>query len=277
MDMHYDNPMNEEGIVDNSGVRVYYTKKLQPIELGMMVLGDGMLSLANQLIGSGVHRYDFDCPSTCSESALDEPVTVIREYFHMHAHGMAVQQQQIRNGDVIRESRISYWNYCQNGLFSPRQPSFVVQPGDGFRTSCTYRGVDDTLTFGPGADNEMCLTMLLYYPAKRFHGDIPWNCVYNVPLLPECNASLGMTALSAELEGNQLTKERGSFGIVESDQCSADEEEPPSNVSFKSGSSKTSILLFIILMTAANLLLLILLYHLRWWKVKATSDSKGNN
>ncbi len=39
LEMHYDNPLELDNIVDDSGMRLYFTKELRVNDLGLMILG----------------------------------------------------------------------------------------------------------------------------------------------------------------------------------------------------------------------------------------------
>lgn len=123
-----------------------------------------MVKLYGQPVGEGLSSHTFTCPGSCSELFLgqaatvaataSEPVTVIREYLHMHTTGSRIVNEQIRNGQVIRASIVETWDFDQNGNVPALQEPFIVEPGDGFRTTCYYRGKKDTI-FGLGSREEM--------------------------------------------------------------------------------------------------------------------------
>ena len=45
LEIHYDNPSLKEGVLDSSGVRIYYSSQLREHDLGVLQLGDPFLSL----------------------------------------------------------------------------------------------------------------------------------------------------------------------------------------------------------------------------------------
>lgn len=187
INMHYNNPGLKEGFTDSGGLRVYYSVNPPKHEMGIFFLADPFTHLKGTSLGSGLSEFRFDCKSDCSALILDEPVTVVHEYFHMHGKGSGVVQQQIRNGEVIRQATTSFFDFDQSGIHGVRQPSYTIEPGDSFRTKCFYNNNDDNETvFGIGFRDEMCEGLLLYYPAKRYL-DYPWGCVYDVPV-PQCSA-----------------------------------------------------------------------------------------
>jgi DOMON domain/Copper type II ascorbate-dependent monooxygenase, N-terminal domain len=115
--VHYNNPKLVEGATDRGGIRVYYTHKKREFDVAIMGLGDSLTKLSGVSIPAGITQYEFGCPPGCSKLALDEPVTVIQEYIHMHNEGMSAVTYQLRNDEVIRESRIDYFDFAQSGTF----------------------------------------------------------------------------------------------------------------------------------------------------------------
>lgn len=71
LQMHYDNPDGEEGFVDDSGMRVYYTEELRDMDAGVILLGDPFIQLDGEQLPVGKSRYDFSCPSSCSEQYFE--------------------------------------------------------------------------------------------------------------------------------------------------------------------------------------------------------------
>jgi Copper type II ascorbate-dependent monooxygenase, C-terminal domain len=104
--------------------------------------------------------------------------------------------------------------FLDKGLHAVRQEAYEFKPGDTYRTTCFYRSENDT-EFGKGSTDEMCETIVLYYPAKHILGLYPWGCVYDVPILV-CNASV-----TSDLLPSNDTIHR-TFGTgLEAEQCSA--------------------------------------------------------
>jgi DOMON domain/Copper type II ascorbate-dependent monooxygenase, N-terminal domain len=113
--VHYNNPDLIEDIVDNGGVRVYYSLTPREHELGIMAMGDVFSKLEGVSIPAGISEYDFVCDPSCSELALKEPITVLQEGFHMHISGYAAAAYHIRDGVPIRESRVDFFDFDQAG------------------------------------------------------------------------------------------------------------------------------------------------------------------
>lgn len=78
MNVHYDNPRLVEGVVDDSGLRVYYSFTEREHQLGIAMFGDPLVAMEGTIIENGLTNWDFDCSTDCSEIAMTEKVTVIR-------------------------------------------------------------------------------------------------------------------------------------------------------------------------------------------------------
>ena len=115
--IHYNNPERLEGVVDNGGLRVYYSLTPREHELGIMAMGDALSHLEGIPIPAGLSQYDFMCAPDCSTLGLDEPVTVIQELFHMHVSGAAAVTYQIRNDEIVRKANVDYFDFDQAGTF----------------------------------------------------------------------------------------------------------------------------------------------------------------
>lgn len=74
IETHYNNPDGDAGQVDNSGVRVYYTETLRPMDMGIMQLADPYVGLMGMPLPSGKSHFSFSCPSSCSEEYFEVTV-----------------------------------------------------------------------------------------------------------------------------------------------------------------------------------------------------------
>jgi len=213
IEVHYNNPQLVEGIIDSSGVRVYWTSQPRDQQLGVLAVGDPLVGLYGQPVGDGLAMHSFDCSSSCS-SAAGQNVTVLREYLHMHQTGARITNKQIRNGEVIREAVLDYWDF-HNGNTAIQQDPFIIQPGDAFKTSCYYSG--EGRIFGLASSEEMCIVFYYYYPrvkiqVEEMNLEMPWMCGYNLGY-PPCDTIHDSKNLAS-------TDELGRyFGVSAEDEC----------------------------------------------------------
>jgi hypothetical protein len=168
LEIHYDNPQGTPDMIDDSGARLFFTSKKRQYDLGSFTTGDPEVALNGILLSSngGLSQHVFDCPSSCSSNYATEPVTVIRQQLHMHAVGVSMINAQIRNGQVVRQGQVEYWDFRQQGDYVVPQGQFTLQPGDSFRTICNYDSTNNE-TWGLGSNNEMCMASFYYYPRQE--------------------------------------------------------------------------------------------------------------
>lgn len=231
IEIHYNNPTRTPGVIDNSGVQVFWTSNVREEQIGVMSVGDPNVSLGGTDVGNGVAEHSFECPGTCS-SLVGEPVTVLREYLHMHETGARVVNEQIRGDEVIRRASVEYWEFDQNGNAAVQQDPFVVEPGDGFRTTCYFNG--NSRKFGLASSEEMCMAFLYYYPrikirVEEIDAEFPWTCGYDIGF-PLCETTWESRILSEPQDMNR------EFGQAHEAGCSATDVEVPGESEAPNGS-----------------------------------------
>ena len=165
----------------------------------------------------GLSRHSFECPSSCthetvaSMTELEEDIlsqnststtplrgsttttlhkqqsyyqvthniTVVTELLHMHETGARMVNRVRRNGTIVHEGVIDYWDNRMSGLYPVPSSAFAIQAGDTLETECYYntskssssvslttdeRGSKPLVKFGTGSQDEMCIAFLYYYP-----------------------------------------------------------------------------------------------------------------
>lgn len=211
LEIHYDNPQLKEGVLDSSGVRFYYSDVIRPVELGLLRLGDPIISLDGQPVGDGLTQHIFDCPSTCTETMLKQEVTVLREYLHMHYAGATMQNELIRDGEVIHTGTVDYFRFDQQGNQLVKQMPYTVQKGDSYKTICNYDDKGRNTTFGFSSQEEMCIVFIMYYPKQILFDFIPWVCAVDV----------GFSSCESSHESRQIESLPRRFGR-ELEECPMD-------------------------------------------------------
>jgi hypothetical protein len=182
--IHYSNPNLVENVTDNSGVIFYYSTIPREHQAAMFLTGDPYTALRGQPVGNGLQEHSFLCPSTCSEYALQQEVTVLQTTLHMHKSGIRAYNEHIRNNEVIHRADAPFFDFAQRGNQAARIEPYTVQPGDSFRTVCQYNATNNEL-FGPGSQDEMCVSFLFYYPRQSLLDTYGWICMYDIPF-PAC-------------------------------------------------------------------------------------------
>jgi hypothetical protein len=149
LEIHFDNPARVQGVLDSSGVRLHYTTDEKEFEAGFLQLGDPNVSLFGQPVGNGLVEHTFACPGGCSSFVLgDKKVTILREYLHMHQTGVRISNELVRNGNVVHEGHIDFFDFAQQGNQAVLQLPYVVEPGDSFKTTCQYQSRSGQELFG---------------------------------------------------------------------------------------------------------------------------------
>jgi hypothetical protein len=258
IEYHYDNPDLVEDAVDNSGLIYYYSPEPREHNVGIMQVGDPFLGLYGYPIADGTTSYQFDCPSSCTNVVLDEPVTVFREYLHMHQSGVFTRNDHFRNDQWIRSATADFYDFNQQGAQAVLQEPYQVQPGDSFRMQCYYENAEGTSrTFGLGSSEEMCIAYLFYYPAKLTADGLPMVCGVGVDaFLSECGIPANGVSME-ENSSNVLTAER-VFGTA-TGQCSAestDGEGTSSAMKNTANSAFVGTLIITVVAAATDLLFL---------------------
>ena len=235
LEIHYDNRWLDDAM-DSSGVRLYWTRNLRQYDLGIMPMADPLFGLNGFPVGGpngGLDRHEFLCPTSCTEFAMQQNVTVIREYLHMHEQGARMYNEMIRDGQVVHTANVDYFDYPQQGIFSVIQDPYTLMPGDTFRTTCQYKTPREW-KFGIGSQEEMCIAFVWYYPKQFGFGIFPLTCgmffgdLYGIR---ECEEIHSQRTLNDEAELGRL------FGVEpQAGQCLA----PPSGERLPTGAPSSS-------------------------------------
>ncbi|XP_042238957.1 uncharacterized protein LOC121877254 isoform X2 [Homarus americanus] len=166
METHYDNPSQQEGIVDASGIRIFYTDRLRKYDAGTIMFGHSVSPLhiipPNQKWLSIGH-----CHSSCTEKELPENgIHLIQGLPHAHLLGSSISLRHIRDGQElprILTDKTYDFNFQSTRIL---KEEVTILPGDSLITECGFDATRRSRpTFGGfGTQEEMCLTFLTYYP-----------------------------------------------------------------------------------------------------------------
>lgn len=184
VEVHYHNPRRESGLVDKSGVRLYYSVSKRPHVAGLMLLGDYMLKLRgsytvgrsarekfNTTNASGM-KHSFYCPPSCfskdrlgaridSNASSSNNVTVFREVLHMHQSGERMTNIRLdANGSIVQASEANRFDFSRGAGYASR-----VDLPYQISTTCYFLTRD--VVWGSSSDQEMCQSFLWYYPKKK--------------------------------------------------------------------------------------------------------------
>ncbi|KAK8740904.1 hypothetical protein OTU49_002766, partial [Cherax quadricarinatus] len=166
METRYNNPNLKRGIVDASGIRIFYTERLRKFDAGVMTVGHDVAPL--HIIPPNQKWLSVGlCHGSCTQKELPaEGVKVFQGLLQAHQLARSISVRHLRHGE---ERRVLAKDMTYDS--SNQQPRIVMEevtilPMDSLITECTY---DSTrrhrATFGGfGAEDEMCLAYLSYYP-----------------------------------------------------------------------------------------------------------------
>uniref|UniRef100_A0A3P9KJA9 Monooxygenase, DBH-like 1, like n=1 Tax=Oryzias latipes TaxID=8090 RepID=A0A3P9KJA9_ORYLA len=171
LEIHYNNPQQKAGVVDNSGLRLYYTDQLRQHDVG--ILNTGMLPILPAKYNIPPKAAEFHTYGLCNTSYFSQLVSpmpdlqVFAVLLHTHLAGRKVRVGHFRKG-----KQIDFLGLNENYNFEMQQTVNLgsiktVMEGDEIIVECTYNTEDRTepTKIGLSTFDEMCLAFLYYYPA----------------------------------------------------------------------------------------------------------------
>ncbi|KAJ3414044.1 hypothetical protein HDV05_007169 [Chytridiales sp. JEL 0842] len=170
LQIHYDNHHQTSGIVDSSGIRIFYVDEptlLRKHEVGLLLLGSLNIQIPGNERGETV--VESYCPSVCTGKYFKEPVTLLANMLHMHSLGSSMFTKVIRDGEMVKDVGVT--RFYDEGFqdFEFLEPGTILQPGDVLHTKCVFKptlGIRNVTTMaGQTSDSEMCQSFMQYYPA----------------------------------------------------------------------------------------------------------------
>ncbi|KAM9779549.1 DBH-like monooxygenase protein 2 homolog isoform 2-T3 [Syngnathus typhle] len=180
LEIHYNNPNNESGRTDSSGLKLHYTDQLRPHDVGILSTGVSPSGLINYDIPPGATKFrTFGVCNTSLFSQIMEPVPDLQVFaimMHTHLAGREVRVGHFRNGEQLG-FLASNPNYDFNLQEITRLGSIkTIKPGDVIVVECSYSTSNRTkpTKMGFATTDEMCLAFLLYYPKIEIVTCISW-------------------------------------------------------------------------------------------------------
>ena len=171
LETKYENPNQLRGVVDTSGVRYHYSNNPRRFAAGTLVLGDTLGSLRDKTVsGSYGDVVSSTCPSMCTAHFRDN-INIFASSPAMGSFGKSITTQKHwshATGGAYKQTvnKISHWSKSRQWTYTLPKP-VRMSIGEQLSTTCVY----DTrkrpgTTFGTGAEQEMCLDFLFYYPRQ---------------------------------------------------------------------------------------------------------------
>ncbi|KAJ8916282.1 hypothetical protein NQ315_016423 [Exocentrus adspersus] len=196
METHYTSPMDgSQGVLDGSGLRLYYTPELRRHDAG--VISIGMDPNWRHIIPPGQQKVvsSGHCVADCTRQAFPRAgINMFAVVMKTHKIGKQVALRHIRAGveqaPVASDDNVDsdYQEYRKLGV------PVKILPGDHLITQCTYNssGRSAITLGGLTSREETCLVMGLYYPRIK-----SLAACHSLPSLPTVLHSLGIQELSA--------------------------------------------------------------------------------
>ncbi|XP_053661476.1 MOXD1 homolog 2-like [Anopheles marshallii] len=210
----------EQQMVDNSGLKLYYTHKLRQHDAGVLSVGldpnwRHIIPPRQENVVSQGH-----CIGACTQRAFPrDGINIFAVMSRTHLIGRQVKLRQIRGNvelqPIMRDTNIdpSYQDYRR--LTVPVR----VLPGDSLVAECIYDSSSrKSITLGGMTTREeICIILTLYYPRQR-----ELTSCHSLPSLPTVLHSLGIEELAsgtnpvviaspAELAGMTLERRLTSY------------------------------------------------------------------
>ncbi|KAH3863954.1 DBH-like monooxygenase protein 1 homolog [Dreissena polymorpha] len=171
METHYNNPELVGDIVDDSGIRIYYTPTLRQYDAGVLMTGipisplQVVPPLESHFTTTGFcHR---DCLNQELQNRLNStPIRIFAVWQHSHKMAFRLRTRHFRNGvelEPLADDANYDWNYQG---FRYLKNNTTMEAGDEFVYTCHYNSMKKrTAVFGgPSTTDEMCFSLIFYYP-----------------------------------------------------------------------------------------------------------------
>lgn len=93
VEVHYDNPDRLEGVSFETGLAMYYTTELRPIDAGILAIGQGVDISLTIPPNQDAFKVVGHCSPQCTYEALEpEGITVFASMLHSHKSGKLINK-----------------------------------------------------------------------------------------------------------------------------------------------------------------------------------------
>lgn len=167
LEVHFNNPYLKKGVIDQSGIRLYYTPKLRQYDAAIMEVGLEYNPKNSIPPKASAFRVSGYCSGECTQVSLPRNgITVFASQLHTHLTGMQAFTRIIKkNGDVVVLNIDRHYSPHFQEIRLLSEP-VRVERGDMILHTCIYNTENrDNMTFGGyGISDEMCVNYMHYYP-----------------------------------------------------------------------------------------------------------------
>ena len=167
LEVHFNNPYLKKGIVDQSGIRIYYTSKRRNSDAGIMEVGLEYNPKNSIPPKASAFRLSGYCLGGCTQASLPSTgITVFASQLHTHLTGVQVFTRIVKKDGTIVTLNIDrhYSPHFQEIRLLPEPVQ--IERGDMILHTCIYNTESRAnMTFGGyGISDEMCVNYMHYYP-----------------------------------------------------------------------------------------------------------------
>ncbi|XP_050523750.1 MOXD1 homolog 1-like isoform X2 [Daktulosphaira vitifoliae] len=173
LEIHYDNPTLRKGtksdveVMDNSGVRVYYTDHLRTNDGGIMAVGMAVSPMHIIPPRQANYKTTSLCDKDCTNVIFPERgIKITSVLLHAHQASKKLKLRHIRHDQELTTiAKDDYYDYSYQQA-RELVNEITIYPGDELITECVYNTEDrPQLTHGGySTKQEMCLAFVTYYP-----------------------------------------------------------------------------------------------------------------
>jgi len=220
LNVHYDNPELESGIVDSSGIRFYYTTTLRPHSAQVFNVAQVSINPLMR-IPAGAARWFLT--RTCHLEVTDKATKAPAEFhvygvgYHAHLLGREMYAELKRAGEDEFQDLASAasWHFDDQGAQNIAAWNITLRSGDTLQTTCVMdsRFRSASTTFGRETTDEMCWASVQGWPA-----DVDLQCAGELwdGYLAQGEPGLGLTQRHPLVNASSVWdgSEQGSGGEV---------------------------------------------------------------
>ena len=170
LEVHFNNPYLKAGIIDQSGIRIYYTSKLRKNDASIMEVGLEYNAKNSIPPRANSFRISGYCASECTQVTLPQKgITVFASQLHTHLTGIQAFTRVVKTNGTIITLNIDrhYSPHFQEIRLLPEP--ILIERGDTILHTCIYNTETRTnMTFGGyEITDEMCVNYMHYYPRSN--------------------------------------------------------------------------------------------------------------
>lgn len=169
VNIHYDNPAEQSGIIDSSGIQLWYTPDLRPHTIYTLTTTT-ISTNPTILVPPGVRRWFLtrECVLNIQDKETEEPaelhLTGVSYHSHLLGREMYTEYWPVGEEDPIDLASAPVWHFDDQGPRNIINWNISLRTGDRLQTTCVMdsSGRSASTMFAEETTDEMCWA--------KFHG-----------------------------------------------------------------------------------------------------------